>query len=392
MDTLSGTVPERRHELDWLRVIVTINLIPFHVAWMITSVPGFSTAQRGTGIWYTLNAYVRFISPVHMFLLFLVAGASTYFALGFRTPRRYVVERIKRLLIPLLTFMIFLFPVLGYYWPSPFDFSAISYLREFWPSCLKTTFYSGVTGGPNWAHMWFVGYLFIYSMLLLPLLVRIRAGTVPFIESWTRVLTSRRGAIYVMAVPLVMAFGLLAPIWPFFRNNLYSDWGYFAYNLSAFYFGFIIARDPGWSGTFDRHAAVSLAAGIGLSTAKILMEYFAPSFSTPAYTLPYACFSLVAGLNTWCWVIAVLSIARRALSFSNRFLKYFNRISYPFYMLHLVIIPILGHFIKPLGWATAVEFAVNCIASFGICVACCELAKRTPVIRFLFGIKRMRRR
>ena len=392
MDNSPTAIPERMYELDWLRVIVTINLIPFHVAWVITSVNGFSFVERGTVAWNILHCYVRFVSPLHMFLLFLVAGTSTFMALRFRSPRQYIAERIKRLLIPLLTFMIFLFPVLGYFWPTIIDLSSVDYLTQFWPWCLMTTFYSKITGGPNWAHMWFVAYLFIYSLILLPLFLLIRAGKSPFIESWTRFLTSRSGPIFLMGMPLCMAFAILSPIWPFFRNNLYSDWGYFAYNLSAFYFGYIIARDPRWTRTFDRHAAVALALGIAFSAAKLLMEYFVPSFSTPAYNLSYACYSLVAGLNTWFWVVAALSIARRSLSFTNRFLRYFNKISYPFYIFHLVVISVAGHYITLMRRGIVAEFIIMCVLSFVICVLCCELVKSTRVTRFLFGVKGKRRR
>jgi peptidoglycan/LPS O-acetylase OafA/YrhL len=387
MDNPPTAIPERKYELDWLRVIVTIDLIPFHVAWMITHVNGFSFVERGTVAWNILHCYVRFVSPLHMFLLFLVSGTSTFMALRYRSPRQYITERTKRLLIPLLTFMIFLFPILGYYWPTILDLSSIDYLTQFWPSCLKTTFYSPITGGPNWAHMWFVAYLFIYSVVLLPLFLYIRTGKAPFVESWTRFLTSRRGAIFLMGLPLFMAFAILSPIWPFFRNNLYSDWGYFAYNLSAFYFGYIIARDPRWTRAIDRHAVVSLVLGIIFSAAKLLMEYFAPSFSTPAYNLSYACYSLVAGFNTWFWVIAVLSIARRSLSFTNRFLVHANRISYPFYIFHLVVISAAGHYITLMRRGIVAEFVIICVVSFVVCVLCCELVKSNRVTRSLFGMK-----
>jgi hypothetical protein len=151
--------------------------------------------------------------------------------------------------------MIFLFPVIGFFWPTGIDLGGIDYLREFWPWCLKTILSSDTSGRPNWADMWFVAYLFIYSMILLPLFLRIGAGEIPFIESATRFVTGRRGMVFLMAAPLFLAFAVLAPIWPFFRNNLYSDWGCFAYNMAAFYYGFIIARDPRWSRAFDRHAA-----------------------------------------------------------------------------------------------------------------------------------------
>ena len=71
----------RKYELDWLRVIVTINLIPFHVAWMMTSVNGFSFVEKGTVAWNILHGFVQFISPLHMYLLLLVAGTSTFLSL-----------------------------------------------------------------------------------------------------------------------------------------------------------------------------------------------------------------------------------------------------------------------------------------------------------------------
>ena len=86
MSDASSTAPGRLYELDWLRVIVTINLIPFHVAWMMTSVNGFSFVEKGTVTWNILNGYVNFVSPVHMYLLFLVAGTSTFMSLSRRSP------------------------------------------------------------------------------------------------------------------------------------------------------------------------------------------------------------------------------------------------------------------------------------------------------------------
>ena len=387
-----SALPERLHELDWIRSIVTIDLIPFHVAWLITSVGGFSLVPRETLAWKILLGYVWFLSPVHMYLLFIVSGASTFLSLRRRPPGRYAVERVKRLLVPMLAFMVFLFPLMGFYWPSAIDLQGIHYLTQFWPWCLKTTFYSPVTHGPNWGHMWFAGYLFIYSMVLLPLFLRIRAGKSGWIRSVSGLLTSRRAAIFLVGVPIALIFGLLAPIWPFFRNNLYTDWGYFTYNLTAFFLGFLIMRDPRWIRAFERHASRAAILGIVLSAAKLYMQSDMPSYSTPAYTLEYAVYSLIAGFNTWAWVVAVLGVAGRTLSFTNRFLRWFSRISYPFYIFHLVAISVIGHFITKLRYGIVTEFVLISVLSFIASVACCELAKRTSVTRFLLGIKGRRRR
>ncbi len=387
MDNNPGAAPKRLYELDWLRVIVTIDLIPFHVAWMITSVGGYSLVEKGTVFWKIIHAYVQFVSPLHMFLLCLVAGTSTFMSLRKRSAGQYIIERVKRLLIPLFAFMIFLFPLLGYFWPTDMNLMSYNYFTEFWPWCLMTTFYSDITGGPNWAHMWFVAYLFIYSLVLLPLFLRMREGKSSFMESVTRVVAHRWGAIFLIGIPISLTFAVLAPIWPFFSNNLYTDWGYFAYNMTAFFFGFMIALDARWAGAFDRHAIVSILLGIACSAAKLYMEYYQPSFSTPGYNPSYVVYSLIAGFNTWFWVVACISIARRSLSFSNRILVYFNKISYPFYIFHLVVISVAGHFITRLRMGIIAEFIILCVVSFVISVICCELVKRTPVTRFLFGIK-----
>lgn len=387
MENPQEAITERLYELDWLRVIVTIDLIPFHAAWMITSVSGFSFVEKGTVAWKILDGYVSFVSPLHMFLLFLVAGTSTFLSLRRRSPGQYIKERFKRLLIPLFAFMIFLFPILGYFWPIAKYLIRIDFLTQFWPWCLMTTFYSGITGGPNWGHMWFVGYLFIHSMVLLPVFLHIRAGKSQLFESVTGFLTGRAAGIFLVGIPISLTFAILSPIWPFFRNNLYSDWGYFTYNMTAFFLGFIIARDPRWIRTFERHAAASIVLGITFSAAKLFMKYRLPSFSTPAYNLSYAFYSLVAGFNTWFWVVAVLSIARRSLSFTNGFLRYFNRISYPFYIFHLVVITVAGHYITRMRRGIVTEFLVVCAASFVISVICCELVKSNRITRFLYGIK-----
>ena len=387
MDNSAPTIPERLYELDWIRVIVTIDLVPFHVAWMITSVGGFSLVEKGTIPWGILHGYVKFVSPLHMFLLCLVAGTSTYMSLRKRSAGQYVKERINRLLIPLLFFMIFLFPLLGYFWPTDLDLSGVGYLTQFWPWCLMNTFYLESTGGPNWAHMWFVGYLFIYSLILLPVFFRIRGGGNAYIERITRFISERRGAIFLVGIPISLTFALLAPIFPFFRNNLYTDWGYFTYNMVAFFFGFLIALDKRWAKALERHALISLILGIACSTAKIYMEYSQPSFSTPGYNPSYASYSLVAGFNTWFWVVAIISLARKSLSFTNRFLRYFNRISYPFYIFHLVVISVAGYYITRMRLGIIAEFTIICMVTLVICVMCCELVKRTPIVRFLFGIK-----
>ncbi len=56
-----------------------------------------------------------FISVWHMPLLFLLAGVSTYFALGKRSTGQYVGERFKRLGIPFVFGFLVLIPPQTWY-------------------------------------------------------------------------------------------------------------------------------------------------------------------------------------------------------------------------------------------------------------------------------------
>jgi peptidoglycan/LPS O-acetylase OafA/YrhL len=380
----------RHHELDWLRAIVVLNLIPFHAAWLILFVPGFSRIGQSF-IGTVAGQYVLFISPLHMFLLFFVSGASTFIALGYRSPGTYIVERIKRLLIPLVFFMLVLFPVLAFYWPHATEEISLSAYLAFWPEILKSTFYSSYSGGPQWAHMWFVAYLLIFSLMMLPMFLRWRKSPetnfITKLAAWCQ----KRGAIFVLALPLILIFALLAPIWPFFRNNLFSDWGYFTYNLIAFFYGYMFMADSRFWKVIDRVFKISLLLGVMVSLVKLFTSLLFPRFAVPDYSLGYFLYSILSGLNTWFWVAGILGLARKTLGFSNAFLKYFNRISYSFYIFHLVVMVGIGYYVTRWHLDFLLEFLILSILSLSATILCCEIVKRNNWISLLFGIKKLSR-
>ena len=92
---------ERRHDVDWLRVVSTLAIFLFHCSrffdgevWELKNVdqsPILSLA-RGALIW-----------PWAMELFFLLSGVGSWFALRSRTAGQYLLERVKRLLVPLYT-------------------------------------------------------------------------------------------------------------------------------------------------------------------------------------------------------------------------------------------------------------------------------------------------
>jgi glucans biosynthesis protein C len=91
----------RLHFIDWLRVLAVLLLFPFHTSRVFNAGNPFyvKSPYLSEGLTWVLH----FISVWHMPLLFLLAGASTYFALKMRTPGKYAGERVMRLFVPLIS-------------------------------------------------------------------------------------------------------------------------------------------------------------------------------------------------------------------------------------------------------------------------------------------------
>ena len=101
--------PQRRWDIDWLRVLAVLMLFPFHTARIFNNYEPFyvKNAEWSDALTY----FIYIVHPWHMPLLFLLAGASTWFALGFRSGRQYTKERFVRLLIPFIFGLLVIVPL-----------------------------------------------------------------------------------------------------------------------------------------------------------------------------------------------------------------------------------------------------------------------------------------
>jgi len=382
----------RRYDLDWLRVLVIINLVPWHAAWLIAFAAGFSHAPReGLGA-TVLRYYTGFSLRWQIPLLFFIAGASACLSLNVRSMEAFIRERARRLFVPLMFFMLVCYPVLLYFWPGVCEHKSLSdYFVRFWPHCLATIHRSRMPGRipmPGWAHLWFVAYLLIFSLISLPLFISLRRQghnnlTGKYVSFFTK-----RGTILLLAVPLIAINIILAPKWPMAQLNLYDDWTYFCYDLTVFIYGYIICLHEGIWKAVDRHLWITLPLAIICTVIVLVMRFEMPVFSRPAYTTRYMLYSVFLGFHTWCWVLALLALARRFGVRTNRFIEYAGRASYPFYILHFVLMLVIGYYVVQWHLRLMAEFAVLSALTFAATLASYELVvKKTRATRFLFGMK-----
>jgi hypothetical protein len=85
-------------------------------------------------------------------------------------------------------------------WQEPGEFFE-SYEISFSPRVLPLSF-----------HLWFLGFLFAYSLMALPLFVWPKKGSGRRVIAWLGRLSERRGGILVFILPLVLVRFILPPV------------------------------------------------------------------------------------------------------------------------------------------------------------------------------------
>ena len=158
---------ERRVDLDWVRISAFGLLILYHVGMLYVSW-GFhiKSAHRIT----ELEPLMLLLNPWRLALLFLVSGVATQFMLGKLMPGRLWRSRTVRLLPPLLFGMLVIVPPQAYlqvlesvgYDGGFFDF----YLTHYFAFGAQFCHPGPCLLLPTWNHLWFVAYLWVYTMVL----------------------------------------------------------------------------------------------------------------------------------------------------------------------------------------------------------------------------------
>src|SRR6186997_2545411 len=177
----------RRNDIDWLRIGATLLLFPFHAARPFDHTPWHLKSADTSDVF---AVFVWFVHQFHMPLFFLLAGWSIERSLRSRTPADVRRERYGRLLVPFLVGVALVSPPQAYVeaiTQRGFDGTFLAYLPRFFGSLREF----------SWHHLWFLIYLFTFTMLYLPLFTRLcRRGF--------RIETPRPALLYLAIAPFAV--------------------------------------------------------------------------------------------------------------------------------------------------------------------------------------------
>jgi len=375
---LAGT-PDRRYDIDWLRLMAVFPLFFFHAAcifhpWSDNYV---KNDQLSPAIAYI---FVWTLGHWHMSLFFILAGASTYFALRKRSGIEYIKERVKRLFIPLIFGTLVIIPPLSYLGllsHSDYSQSYIAWFPNFFH--LQTADLSGFfLGGFTTGHLWFILHLLVYSLIALPLFLYFNRESG---RRWTERIAGilMRPAVLFLLFPVLLALISKFP-WVLGGNPLFY--------ITFFIIGFILMSSQRLMDKIDRYRLPLLVLGVVPLVGLITMS---ATNSWPVNVPEWADVIMDAyrnGFVPWFFILALLAYGRRLLNFTNRFLKYFAEGAYPIYILHQTILVAIGFFVVQWTLGVAAKYAIIVALSFaGTVLAYDVLVRRTNVTRLLFGMK-----
>ncbi len=370
----------RRHDLDWLRVIAIVLLLFFHSAMPYVAEWDWHLKNAETSPLLMEANY--FLSRWRMALLFLISGVGTAYALGYRPARGYLRERGRRLLIPLAFGILVIVPPQIYMERLADGASYPSYLH-FWPTVLQGRPYP--QGSTSWHHLWFIAYLFMYSVAALPLFLYLRSPRGRRVRA--AVAARLAGpAVYLVGLPLGTVLATLYVRWPG-PQNVVSDWGHLVYYFGFFVAGYLLAEAEGAWRWMEANRRTSLLLAVA---SIVIINYLRWNDVEPewGYNRANAAYLVLQGCNAWFWVLAILGFGRRHLSFRNRLLDYAGEGIYPFYVLHQTVIVIVAFYVLRAPDGVWAKFWFTSFVSQGLTVAIYDLLVRPfRITRFLFGMK-----
>ena len=376
---VQGVSGNRHFGLDWLRIGAFLLLIFYHIGmffsaddWLVHAPVAVAAVE-----WPLLA-----LEPWRLALLFVVSGYASH-ALLARCGglAAFLRARSYRLLLPLGFGLILLTPPqtwIGLTENHGYQGGLLHFWTVEWPSFGK---FDGVAV-PNAEHLWFIAYLWTYTMAL---------GTALMIAppAWRD--QARRIAGRVLASPhllsLPLAALLLLRILLLFTipetHGLLHDWVNDLTYLPAFLFGFALAAAPSlWPAILKlRIPALLMAAAAFLLLAAIELRY--PG-SRPH--LAQALDRDASLVMAWAMILLMLGIAHQWLNRDHVLRARLSEAVFPFYLVHQTIIVVLGWWLRDSGLSAAVLFAVLVAATFGGCALFYLAGRRIGWLRPFIGL------
>lgn len=373
---------ERRYDLDWLRVLAIILVLFYHVGMFYNSW-GYHIKNPITS--KSFEPIMIWLHQWRMPLLLFISGAATIYASSKRGTGQIIRERSRRLLIPLIVSMFVIVPPQIYFerisqFAGYFDFYKTVFELQPYPE----------GGSFSWHHMWFVLYLFLYSIIFIPLLRYLKSENSISLISRLEKIADSGWFIPGFALIIIITQIILRPIFPVETHALINDWAYFV-QYGCFYFAGLLfaSSDKIWE-VIEKRRRYHLLLGV-ISLCFMWALYFF-IWDWLSGFLSQETINVIWEMNLiflgWTWVIAILGYGKKYLNRESKIISKSNEGIYPFYILHQTAIIAVAFYYSKFDSNIFSGFLVVSVLSGLISAGIYWfLIRPFNLCRFLFGMK-----
>jgi surface polysaccharide O-acyltransferase-like enzyme len=386
MNPASPDQSARLYFLDWVRIFAFCVLIFYHVGMYYVTWGWHVKSPFASD---TIESFMMMAAPWRLGLLFMISGVASSFMLGKISAPAFMRQRSWKLLVPLVFGMLVIVP------PQPYfevveKFGYLGSFGDFMQLYLHN--YRGFITAPGehlilptWNHLWFVAYLWVYTLVLGALVLAFGARIKAVSQRLANLLTGWR-LIVLPAAVLALARLLLQARFPS-THALFGDWYNHAMYFFLFLLGAMMARQqPFWQRLdASRWLALGMAAA-GWAVLKIcfslpdgLLTASQEAWLTPFHRIVYALFQ-------WSSIIAVCGFAHRNLQFDSPKRRYLSQAVFPVYIVHQTLIVSMAHALKPVRFAPGIEGILLVVLTFSLSFGIFEIVRRCAPLRPLFGL------
>lgn len=348
---------ERKHYLDNIRWVTVLIVITYHVIYNFNSV-GVIKNIGIDGI-PQMDAFLTFVHPWFMCLLFVVGGMSARYSLEQRTAKTFAKERARRLLVPSIAGIFILGWIAG--WVTNQYTDMFMGNGDMIPGLIKYIIYCMMGIGP----LWFAHELFLASMVLL----LIRA-----IDKKDRLWTlGGKTNIWILLLLAAAVWGsswlLNTPLIEVYRNGIY---------IFVFLLGYYVFSHEEVTDQLVRIKIPLMIVALLTGVVYVIVHY------GENYTSKEVLRSLFTNAYAWIMILAVLGCFKAWCNRETKFSHYMTVRNFGFYVLHYPLLVILAWLITTyLQLPMLLNYIVILLAELILLPLLYEGVRHIPVIRFL---------
>ncbi len=371
---------ERHYGLDWLRSGAFLLLMLYHGAMVFV-----------TGDWLVKLAQIEwlafpmlFLSPWRLAALFIIAGfASRALLAKLEEPRTFAWERTKRLLLPLLFAMALVIP------PQSWVRLVVEhgYTHDYLYFLTHDVFRFGQLDGvtlPGWEHLWFVAYLWAFTMALAFALARLAPTAKVKAALWfERLGTGSR----LLWLPLAYLVPVRAAI-TFTTgesHGLFNDWLSDAIYLPCFLFGFGLAGSRTLWPAVARLWRAALLLALLAYAILVQVELGWPADAKPPHLVMALDRAAMAAM-LWGMALVMLRLADTVLNRDGRWRATLSEAIFPCYIVHQTLIVLTAWWLLPAHLPAPFAFAIILAATAAGCWLFYRLGREVAWLRPLIGL------